>query len=270
MTISTKQAGLLFALIFAFFVGIEFEFEMWVASSLPDFPIHASFLLLSGTFLYNILVFAFISFLGIKWDEQHSTLSLMFFYTTVATGWLIAFINDFSETIIENYLPAGPAAGALVTFSGALIEEVIKLLFVYLIIKASGKSNLSFVFLTGCLVGLGFQLTEDVSYIFSSEEVSECFVNLLSKLSGAFSSHWIYTGVTSFGFYLLSQKINRGWFYIGVIILSHTVWNSSLNVSSVTSSLLSSLTISLFIYCILQISSRQSSEQSQWPPKMIV
>ena len=239
----------LFLILFLIFIGLEFEVEMWLSSSMADLPLQDTFLLLLAPALYCGLIFAFILYYGQQLELKQSSMVLILFISFVSVGFPIAYSNDFVDQLINQKF-SGALAENLIAIMGALIEESIKLFFVYLIIQSFNRRDFGFILITGCLVGLGFQWTEDISYIFSSKEVGECFVNMLSRFSGAFSSHWVYTGITSFGFYLVMNHKKKAYLYLSAPVILHALWNSTLNGGKFVSALLSVVTLVLFMECI--------------------
>lgn len=232
---------------------MDFEAEMWSSSAITDLALSETFLLLLSIAGYIAILFLAILYISHQLKQNKWEMALVFFISSFAVGWLVANANELSGMFIQNLMGEGIAAENLVAATGAAIEEILKLFFVYLICKSFNRRDLGFVFLTGCLVGLGFQLTEDISYVFGASNTGECLTNLISRFSGAFTSHWMYTGVTAYGLYHIFNKNKRGWFLLAAVTLLHALWNSTLNSGTAVSAFLSVVIAYLFIACVKEL-----------------
>lgn len=168
-----------------------------------------------------------------------------------ASSWLIVFLNGWSEQIILSDLGSGGLGHYLNVLAGAVNEEVIKLLVLILLAQAFQRRDLAFYFFAGAMVGLAFQWVEDIQYIFIAADVPAMFSESLTRLSGAFSSHWVYTAIAAYGWYKLGVKEKKvGWIYLASPVLLHTLWNSPLNFTFATAALLSTVTMVLWFYAL--------------------
>lgn len=143
-----------------------------------------------------------------------------------------------------------------ISLLGAALEEVLKALafiLAFFLIYKKNKYNILNIFAFASLLGLGFQMYEDYIYFLNSvDQGSIIFLkSMFERLSNSISSHWMYTGITSFGIItLLEKNITKS---ISMLLLIspavlHIIWNSSWNNSTFISSILSAITVYLYFY----------------------
>ena len=138
---------------------------------------------------------------------------------------------------------------------GAVLEEFIKLIVFIIVfyIYRSQIDNLLKILFWASILGLGFQLYEDYSYILNNIDLgfSNLFSSLLYRVSNAITSHWMYTGITALGFIaFITNKISKGkcLFWLISPCILHILWNSDWNNSALISSIISAITFSIYIY----------------------
>lgn len=137
---------------------------------------------------------------------------------------------------------------------GAILEELLKLIvfiIIFYISRLQIDKLLKILFLASIL-GLGFQLYEDYSYILNNIDLgfANLFSSLLYRVSNAITSHWMYTGITVLGFItFITGKISKGkcLFWLISPCILHILWNSDRNNSILISSILSAITFSIYI-----------------------
>lgn len=134
--------------------------------------------------------------------------------------------------------------------TGSISEEIIKAAICLLFILVMKFNKMKDYFICGIGVGMGFQVMEDITFIFpqimSDEALNDIVLNAFDRISTSISSHWIYTAVMLVGIYLISKTADRakGFLYIIFVFLLHFIWNSPLPIMT---PILSTITILLFI-----------------------
>lgn len=86
-------------------------------------------------------------------------------------------------------------------------------------------------------------------------DINEINDTILDRLSSAFTSHWMYTGIAGVGLYgLISKQINTILAVILLIIplVLHFLWNSPIN-SDELSFVLSIITIIIFLLVTIKM-----------------
>ena len=120
-----------------------------------------------------------------------------------------------------------------------LVEEPLKLaafLFAIYMVPTKSYKGLLLVAITA---GLGFQISEDFSYILSDLPDGFSYTNsgILGRTVGAVSSHWLYTSFLAMGLVLIwrsrQKLINSKYSLIGILyacgaFVAHFAWNSPL------------------------------------------
>ena len=118
-----------------------------------------------------------------------------------------------------------------------LVEEPLKLLAVAFAVYLVPLKKLKGFLLLGITAGIGFQISEDFSYILSDlpEGFSFTISGILGRITGGVASHWLYTALTTIGLALMfrfakTQKtyFKAGLFYFLSAFVLHFFWNSPL------------------------------------------
>ncbi|MBJ8349364.1 PrsW family intramembrane metalloprotease [Streptococcus zalophi] len=241
--------------LFLIVYGIDFELFPLIGydgSAINQIIILFSTLLLA---IYIIPISLAIRFLKKQLNIPNKLLIVSIISGGLITGWLSSIGNGLAYSILQTF---GFNSVFLQDWEAALtapfVEEAIKALMAFAILfffKAFKKET---VFMTGLTVGFGFQIVEDFAYILTdaSEQIDYTIGTALSRVSGALSSHYLYTSVLCLGIFLLvtkSQEIPKKkiltWAFLPIFL--HFLWNSPLNVSSVVSAILVTVAVFLFI-----------------------
>ncbi|MDD7305480.1 MAG: PrsW family glutamic-type intramembrane protease [Peptoniphilaceae bacterium] len=217
---------LLLILILLFLYGFEYELNYFYyeKARASDYLIAlASCLLL---LIYIIPLSYMLFFLSDKLclDRKHTSLYLL--CGMFIPGFLSAFANDTGQNLIKNLISEDWG----LAFTAPINEETIKLFVVLLILFLLNKNSLKDFFISGFAVGFGFQIMEYISYIGSDglSNMDDLFPMVLSRISGAWSSHWAYTALFALGFYFLFKNKNKalGIFLILFVLFNHFLWDS--------------------------------------------
>ncbi|MFM1580802.1 PrsW family glutamic-type intramembrane protease [Helcococcus bovis] len=113
-----------------------------------------------------------------------------------------------------------------------IVEEGFKLTLALIIIYIFNIKDIFNILLVGIGVGLGYQFSEDYTYILGAMiEGKNIFSEVLSRFSSAFAGHWIFnafltTGVGYLIFYKEKRKEYLSYFWIILPFLLHAIWNS--------------------------------------------
>jgi RsiW-degrading membrane proteinase PrsW (M82 family) len=127
-----------------------------------------------------------------------------------------------------------------------IVEELLKLgivaMLVYLFHRKTWKDYLSM----GMCVGIGFQIDEDLSYITQSgfKQVNSAFPTALDRVVASLGSHWVYTGITAIGLYLIVRSCEdhhkkKGLFWIFFVMVDHFLYDTPIGNVPLFSALLS-------------------------------
>ncbi len=86
-----------------------------------------------------------------------------------------------------------------------LVEEPLKLLAVAFAVYLVPVKKLKSFLMLGITAGMGFQISEDFSYILSDlpEGFSFTISGILGRITGGVASHWLYTALTTLGLALM-------------------------------------------------------------------
>lgn len=119
---------------------------------------------------------------------------------------------------------------------GPLVEEPLKLaafLFAIYMVPTKSYKGLLLVAITA---GLGFQISEDFSYILSDlpDGFSYTISGILGRTVGAVSSHWLYTSFLAMGLVLIwrsrQKLINSSTVLLVFFMLAVLLWHTLLGI----------------------------------------
>ncbi|AND79633.1 PrsW family glutamic-type intramembrane protease [Streptococcus pantholopis] len=127
-----------------------------------------------------------------------------------------SFLNNWSASIVPPFAEEG-------------LKLVIALVIAYLV-KAK---KLSAYLLIGLGVGLGFQLSEDYTYVTAAfiDKVSSPLLQAFLRLESAFASHWLLTAMLSGACFILFVEKGKSKPYLTYLwlispLILHVLWNS--------------------------------------------
>lgn len=235
MIINRKKTTSFILILFLFFFGLDWESVQLMDSNFLSYSTNQQAYLMMGPLLMAIAIFIWIGYLAKRWNQFNwLTCCLLFLVCSFATGWLAAEYNDFVDTWLGQQFDQSAFLDYLLAFTGAVGEEVIKLVLVGLLAHCLNYKTPAQLFIIGCLVGLGFQWVEDLSYVFLAENLDDSLVTAITRLSNGFCSHWVYSGITGYAlshWFSTDQKIQgpKAIGLICLIILLHFIWNSPLS-----------------------------------------
>lgn len=167
-------------------------------------------------------------------------------------GFLAGIANVSGEALLDIFISKKFTESWGLAFTAPFNEEILKILVVLGTLFLWKKKSLNDFFLSGYAVGLGFQIMEDFSYIGSDglPHMNNLVPLVLSRISQAWSSHWIYTSLFALGFYFIfnKKKISRGLFLIVFVLLNHFLWDSPYGEWEFVPAILGSIMILCLIY----------------------
>ncbi len=156
-----------------------------------------------------------------------------------------------------------------------IVEEPIKAFAAILVISLFPTISLKEKFVVALLAGMGFQLTEDISYLSqaASKSLDSLLPTALERISGAATSHWVaatshwvYTAIFTMGLYLLlkgsttfSRRQKLFWLLSPLVL--HFIWNSPLTNFSGLTIILGTLTLLIFINLFQKIDALDSNKR---------
>lgn len=174
-----------------------------------------------------------------KWQVNFLGLSFAFVGGLFIAGWLAGYAN----TWVHEWISHLSSQNIFYRFEDAifapLIEEPLKLLAVLFTLFMVPTKNDRAILLMAIVAGLGFQISEDFSYILSDlpDGFSYTISGILGRTFGAISSHWLYTSLLSLGIILLWRSRGKqsqlhlrrkGIFFTLAGFLTHFLWNTPL------------------------------------------
>lgn len=235
--LSIYKTGILFIFLTIIAIGIDYEVGSIRYAGLNQ---HEYSILLNSLTL--LLIYIIPGLLVFNWVRKRlnvaqSYLWISFFAGAFFTGWLASIFNDLAaqglKALISNKTFVEQWEAAL---TGPIIEEILKIICVFVLIYLFNVSRIQVVFIIGIMVGFGFQVIEDMSYVVltASTNIQEIIPDTFNRLSGALASHWAYTGIIAVGsFSLISKRpiVTKkvAWTWTISPILLHFIWNSPLN-----------------------------------------
>ncbi|MFS1663632.1 PrsW family glutamic-type intramembrane protease [Streptococcus sp. zg-JUN1979] len=247
--------------LFFLFLGTSIEMTALSYTGMAYKEIPAFLLANSIMLIYVLVLLALVIYYCRK-----KQVSLWYFILALVTGlyitgWICGYLNDMLEGLLRKVI----AKSVMDDWSGALIapvvEESIKLLGSLVVVYLIKARRLSEIMAIGIGVGLGFQISEDNSYLLqASTDVNNLYSQLLDRLSNSMVSHWVYTAMLSVAvviFYRVATKkmpfkpIYILW--LATPLVSHFFWNSPLNIYIGEFGLVGAIISSLTLYMAISM-----------------
>ncbi len=235
--LSVYKSGILFIFLTITAIGIDYEVGSIGYAGLTQYEYITLFSSLTLLLIYIIPGLLVFNWLRKRLAVAQIYLWVSFFAGTFFTGWLASIFNDLAAQIFKalisnpNFVEQWEAA-----LTGPIIEEFLKIICVFLLIYLFNVFQIQTVFIIGIMVGFGFQVIEDISYVVltASTNMQDIIPDTFNRLSGALASHWAYTGIIAVGlFSLISKQPNItkkiAWIWTLSPVLLHFIWNSPIN-----------------------------------------
>lgn len=255
-----KKKTIFFLFLALICIGIEYETKTYTSGELPGKAYGIVGLAALLALLYIIPTILFVLHLRKKWQTPFLSLSVAFLGGFFIAGWTSALAN--------TYLHDGISALSISFLSdlesaivAPLVEEPLKLIGVAFALYFIPVKNLKSILLLGVGAGLGFQISEDFSYILSDmqEGFSFAISGVLGRTFGSIASHWLYTGLTAFGIILMlryrknhTTTFRTGLFYFLAAFILHFLWNSPLSAIETEVPLVKPILSALAIFIFFQ------------------
>ncbi len=231
-----RRNFILFCFIFLTCIGLNYETSLYTYGTLKGSE-YGTVCIATIISLGYIVPALYVLFHTAKlWNVKQLGLTIAFIGGLFISGWISGVMNTYLDYISKGLFNTN---SFLLSFKDALIapivEEPLKLLAVFFAVYLVPIKNLKALLLLGISAGLGFQISEDFSYVQS--DLSSGFVYTISGILGrtfsSISSHWIYTSLTTVGLGMMfsAVKNRRNYFYKGLTFfvlgfILHFIWNS--------------------------------------------
>lgn len=226
--------GLVIALVLT---GIELEFGQLagVENKAQLYPAYFMTAGLLGVYLFPF--FWIIRYLQQRFTLPSSLLAGSWLVGLFVPGWLASIGNDLASGFWKVLIPSETVLKEWdAALTGPFVEEFLKGFAVLLVIGLFYRiMTLKSSLVVGMIVGMGFQITEDLSYLkidIFQNEISGVPATLL-RVATSLTSHWLYTAIIGVAIYLfiknhqaISRKTALIWLCLPVLL--HFLWNSPL------------------------------------------
>lgn len=181
---------------------------------------------------------------------------IAFFSGWFIPGWVAGQLNEAAGKLIRALTSRQFTDTWGDAIEAPLIEETLKVLVVVWFLCLIGRKLRKHYLVAGMCVGMGFQISEDLSYI--EEQVSGSHADYASAISftltdrvaGGLVSHWCYTGLMAVAVYLIfiAKKRRNGILLLVAVLLSHGLWDSPLSDTDFGTGVLSAGLFIIFVY----------------------
>lgn len=245
---------LLFLIFFAIFFNLNSEITQ--LSSILETKIQLEYFSI-GIILILIYVIPLIIVLKkrIQYTNKFELILFILSGSFIAGSFSYSIVYHLDSLILNAYL---------IPLIGAIFEEFFKLVvavILFYITRPYITNNLFTIFILASFLGLGFQIYEDYIYVLNiiNLDLIEFAFALIYRISNSFTSHWMYTGITSMGLFSLFtnrfSKLKSLFWLISPGVL-HILWNSSWNNSFFFESLLSASTLIIYLFAYKELISQ--------------
>ncbi|MFU2206116.1 PrsW family glutamic-type intramembrane protease [Streptococcus pluranimalium] len=177
----------------------------------------------------SVLVIVFLGKKGLSYKEYFYTIIFGALLLGQVAGLLNFKVSDMLLTIFDN-VPG--LEGWIPSIVPPLVEESLKFVLAVILLYLFRINSVWEALSLGAGVGLGFQLSEDYTYVLGTlvdnhgAPISEALV----RLSGSFASHWLLTALMTGAWFLLAKigvKKVIAKCYVIIPMLLHAIWNTS-------------------------------------------
>lgn len=255
----------LFAFLFLALTGLNIETQTYTFGALSGSQYGIIGLSSLLALLYIIPAAIIIYKLQKNWQVNWFTLIFAFLGGLLIAGWVAGYANSAVHDWIQNHLSS---ANLLYHFEDAifapLIEEPLKLAAVLFALYMVPSKSYKSILLVAIVAGLGFQISEDFSYILSDlpDGFSYTVSGILGRTFGSVSSHWLYTSLLSLGVLMLWRLPKEGHDKplrlkaLGFALagfLAHFIWNSPLRSLEGDFPWATGLLMTLNIFCFISL-----------------
>ncbi|MBM7642570.1 PrsW family intramembrane metalloprotease [Streptococcus loxodontisalivarius] len=183
--------------------------------------------------------------------QSRKTLALSLIFGSCLIGCMAAYGNSIFSEFWALILSKKTHASWEAALTAPFIEETLKALASFSLIYLLKPKSILQVLFIGAFVGLGFQVSEDISYITNTalEGKDPIIQQALIRISGAFASHWTYTAILTSNLYLFKKQKKLADLALGLSpVLLHFLWDSPLTDIQTTPPLVSPILTCLTLY----------------------
>ena len=213
-------------------IGLEAEFYIYTQDVLTGSHYGIAFICTSLLLLYVLPAV----FLMRAWQKHWHLNGLQFILPLLSgafiAGWLSYYGNHIVDLLLEALGVTGQLFHDLGAMSAPFIEEPAKAIAAFAALSYLNKWRPKAVLVAGACAGLGFQIIEDFAYINQNtvEGLAYSIADIFGRMTGAISSHWVYTAIFVFGLYLILNQEHRdlkwGAIFSASALILHFIWNS--------------------------------------------
>lgn len=259
LNLTKKQWLVLSLLLLATTYGVDSEVN-FLADSSPSVSFYPQVLLASSLVgIYFIPFVLYIRKAHDKWQVPLFVFPISFFIGVFASSWTSVGGNDLLGAFWGKILDKKFLADWEMALTAPFMEELVKTSIALALLYLFGRWSKRWAFLVGISVGMGFQVVEDIEYIYlgALDKLSQAVPSALYRISGSLSSHYLYTALLTVGLTSLFRKDKRlprykGYLWMISPVISHFFWNSPLN-SGWVSALITTVSLLIFIDMIIYI-----------------
>lgn len=249
--------------------GIEFEL-LGLLSDVPTYQAASALILATSLFgLYLIPFSVVICYLAKRYQMSGFLIAVASLGGIYISGFLASYGNQWVGQFWSHVIPSTSFVSHWNdALTAPIVEEPIKAFAAILVISLFPTISLKEKFVVALLAGMGFQLTEDISYLSqaASKSLDSLLPTALERISGAATSHWVYTAIFTMGLYLLlkgsttfSRRQKLFWLLSPLVL--HFIWDSPLTNFSGLTIILGTLTLLIFINLFQKIDALDSNKR---------
>lgn len=233
--------------------GVDSEINFLTDGS-PSISFFPQVLLASSLIaIYFIPFIIYIRKAHLRWQIPPFVFPISFFIGVFASSWTSVGGNDLLGTLWGNILDKKLLADWEMALTAPFMEELVKTSIALALLYLFSQWSKRWAFLVGISVGMGFQVIEDIEYIYlgALDKLSQAVPSALYRVSGSLSSHYLYTALLTVGLTSLFRKDKnlpryKGYLWMIFPVISHFFWNSPLN-SGWVSAVITTVSLMVFL-----------------------
>lgn len=215
-------------------IGLEYELSIYAGGQLSTMGYQLMGISALIMLLYAVPLLYLLRACQKKWNLPKNLLIVSVLSGFAVAGWMSSIGNDLLSQILSPlFTDQTVFAEWEAALTAPFIEEPLKLAAAFFALHFFKKRSSQAALLAGGGAGLGFQLSEDLSYASISvlDTPETAIADTFGRLVGCLSSHWMMTALFTVGSIWILTRHSKHYQRKGATLLLltlafHFIWNS--------------------------------------------
>lgn len=215
-------------------IGLEYELSVYAGRQLSTISYQLMGVSALLILLYAVPLLYFLLACQKKWNYPKNLLIVSILSGFAIAGWMSSVGNDLLSQILSYLFKDQTVFSEWeAALTAPFVEEPLKLVAAFFALYFFKKQSSQAALLAGGGAGLGFQLSEDLSYASISvlDTPETAIADTFARLVGSLSSHWMMTALFTVGsVWILTRQSKhcqrKGAMLLLLTVTFHFIWNS--------------------------------------------